>query len=185
MAARRKHSKIDKLPDDLREAVEQMMQGDFTYAEIADYVKSHGFDISVASVYRHAKTLNATVQELRIVQENFRVISEELAKYPSQDTTEGILRLLSHQLIGQIQKMPEEAWTSLDTETILKQSAALIRVASYKSHTDLKNRGILDAGFEQVKTMVFEALAKERPELYKEVSGFLNAKSKEIREGDE
>ncbi|MGE5494602.1 MAG: phage protein Gp27 family protein [Burkholderiales bacterium] len=83
--ARRKHSKIDKLPDNLRCAVEQMMQTDFTYAEIADYIKQQGYEISITSVWRHATTLNATVQSLRMAQENFRVIMEEVARYPQLD----------------------------------------------------------------------------------------------------
>ena len=36
---RRKHSKIDKLSPELKATVEDMMKADFTYAEIADYIK--------------------------------------------------------------------------------------------------------------------------------------------------
>lgn len=53
----------------------------------------------------------------------------------------------------------------------------MIRAASYKKNMDLRNKDILDAGFEQVKTMVFEAMAKEQPELYHKVAAFLNAQT--------
>lgn len=173
---RRKHSNIDKLPGDIKEAVEQMMQSDFTYREIADYIKQQGFPASISSVCRHAKSLNATVQTLRMAQENFRVIMEEVNKYPGLDTGEGIIRLLSHQVIESINKMPEERWSTLDPEALIRQATGLVRAASYKANVDLKNKEILDAGLEQVKVLVFESMAKERPDLYREVSAFLAAK---------
>lgn len=45
---------------------------------------------------------------------------------------------------------------------------------------DLKNEDILNAGFEQVKSMVFEAMARERPDLYKDVAKFLEEKRSDI-----
>ncbi|MGL4548059.1 phage protein Gp27 family protein, partial [Eubacterium aggregans] len=78
----RKHSKIDKLPEDIKSTVEEMMQADFTYAEIANYIRDCGFEISTSSVQRHAATLNATVESLRMAQENFRVIMDENCPVP-------------------------------------------------------------------------------------------------------
>lgn len=46
----RKHSKIDSLPNDIKEAVEEMIKSDFTYREIVDYIKNQGFEISQSSV---------------------------------------------------------------------------------------------------------------------------------------
>lgn len=174
--SRRKHSKIDKLPCTLKDTVEQMMQNDFTYAEIADYIKGQGYEISVTSVWRHASNLNATLQTLRMAQENFRVIMEEINRYPQLDTTEGIIRLLSHHVLETIHKTPEESWKSIDPEDLIRQANSLVRAAAYKNHMDIKNKDILDAGLEQVKVLVFETMSKERPDLYKEVSAFLAAK---------
>lgn len=179
--ARRKHSKIDALPDKLRDTVEQMMQqSSFTYAEIADYIKAQGYDVSISSVYRHASSLNATMRELHMAQENFRVIMDEINRYPQLDTTEGIIRLLSHQVLEAIHKTPEEAWTTIDPAKLIRQASSLVRAAAYKQNTDLKNKEILDAGFEQVKVLVFEAMSKERPELYEEVSKYLTEKGESI-----
>jgi len=172
----RKHSKIDKLPPDLRDTVEQMMQSNFTYAEIADYIKNNGFEISITSVYRHANNLNATVETLRMAQENFRVVMDEIAKYPQLDTTEGIIRLLSHQVMEAIQNTTEDQWKDIDPLKLVGQATNLVKAASYKANTDIKNKDILDAGLEQVKVLVFESMAKEQPELYKQVSKFLSDK---------
>lgn len=176
----RKHSKIDKLPADIKETVEQMMQADFTYAEIADYIRDCGFEISVTSVWRHATNLNATVETLRMAQENFRVIMDEIARYPQLDTSEGIIRLLSHHVIEAINNTDEEQWKNIDPIKLIRQSNALIRAASYKNNMDLKNKDIMEAGMEQVKTLVFEAMARENPQLYTEVTKFLNEKQEDL-----
>ncbi len=175
----RKHSIIDKLPTSLKETVEQMLQNDFTYAQIADYIKTNGYDISISSVWRHATNLNATIETLKMAQENFRVIMEEIGKYPQLDTTEGIVRLLSHHVLEAIQKTDENQWKNLDPMKLIKQATGLVRAASYKSSADIKNKDILEAGYEQVKGLVFEAMAKEQPQLYNEVRKFLEVKQNE------
>lgn len=174
---RRKHSIIDKLSPDLKETVEEMMKSDFTYQEIADYIKAQtDQDISVTSVWRYASSLNESVETLRMAQENFRVIMEEINRYPALDTSEGIIRLLSHNVLESIQNTPEEKWQNMNPEALLKQATSLVKAAAYKKNMDLKNEDIMSAGYEQVKTMVFEAMAKERPDLYKDVAKFLEDK---------
>lgn len=177
---RRKHSIIDKLNPELKATVEEMMKSDFTYQEIADYIKEQTEQpISVSSVCRYASNLNESVETLRMAQENFRVIMEEINKYPALDTSEGILRLLSHNVLESIQNTTEDKWQEMNPEALLKQATSLVKAAAYKKNMDLKNEDILNAGFEQVKTMVFEAMAKERPDLYKDVAKFLEEKRSE------
>jgi len=176
--ANRKRSKVDQLPPHIKEVVEQMMTtpAEYTYADIANYIKSQGYDISVTSVWRHASSLHASLETLRAAQENFRVIMEEIAKYPQLDTTEGIIRLLSYQVLNAVHSTPAEQWGQLDPVDLIRQATGLVRAAAYKSKVDLANREIMDTGLESVKVLVFEAMAKERPELYAEVSKFLAAK---------
>lgn len=176
----RKHSIIDALPSTLKDTVEQMMQENFTYKEIADFIKQNGYEISTTSVWRYASNLNASIQQLKMAQENFRVIMEEINKYPMLDTTEGIIRLLSHNILSTIQNAGEEYFKYIEPEKMIKQSTALIRAAAYKSNLDLKNKDILDAGFESVKSLVFEAMAKENPSLYNEVVKFLDKKKENV-----
>ena len=173
---RRKHSKIDALPNPLKEAVDEMVKANCTYAEIADFIKGQGHDISVSAVWRYASSLNATLKDLRMAQENFRAIMEEIARYPQLDPTEGILRLAAHQVLEAIQSMPEGALVMMGPDKLFRQANALVRAATYKSKVDLTNKDILDAGYDKVKTLVFEAMAKERPDLYQEVSKFLAEK---------
>lgn len=178
---RRKHSIIDKLPADIKETVDEMVRANFTYRDIVDYIRSTGNDISLASVGRYAANLNETVRSIRMAQENFRAIMEETERHPNLDATDGILCILSNQLLEAVNSLPEEQLQSADLNSLIKNSVALTKAVAYKKNIELKNKDILETGIEQVKSMIFEAMAEERPELYKEVMGFITAKQSKLK----
>ena len=178
---RRKHSIIDKLPAEIKDTVDEMVRANFTYRDIVDYIKSTGNDISLASVGRYAANLNETVRSIRMAQENFRAIMEETERHPNLDATDGILCILSNQLLEAVNSLPEEQLQSADLNSLIKNSVALTKAVAYKKNIELKNKDILETGIEQVKSMIFEAMAEERPELYKEVMGFITAKQSKLK----
>lgn len=175
----RKHSVIDGLKPELKDTVEQMLLTGSTYSEIVDYLAEHDVGISVASVCRYARAYNANMQMLTVAQENFRKMTEEMEKYPDLDTTEAIIRLASQNLFNAIASTPEDRWAEIDPSKMLKETNGLIRAAAYKKRVDIQNQDDYAAGLEAVKALVFDAMAKERPELYKQVTEFLNQKRKE------
>ncbi len=174
----RKHSIIDGLPADLKEAVNEMIKTDFTYREIVDYIKKNGFEISQSSVQRYASGLNETLQSLRLAQENFRAVMEETEKYKNLDVSDGILRLLSNQIFQNINNMTEEQVQEVDFETLMKNAVALTRAIAYKKKIDIDTKEVLENGMEQFQSALYESMAAERPELYKEVRKFLKEKQK-------
>lgn len=78
---KRKHYAIEKLPSDVKEAVDEMIKADFIYKEIVDYIKSTGNSVSKSAVQRYASNLMETLQTLRMTQENFKAIMEETERY--------------------------------------------------------------------------------------------------------
>ncbi len=177
MNRQRKCSNIDRLPPQIRDTAEEMMRDPAnTYKDIAEYIKSKGFKTSVSGVARHAANLNETAATLKMAQENFRVIMEEINKYPNLDTTEGIIRLLSNHVIEAINATPQESWKGLDPLKLIQQATALTRAAAYKNKIDVSNKDMYDKGLDYIKGLVFEAMSKEKPELYKEVSEYLKSK---------
>lgn len=169
----RKHSKIDRLDPEVRETVDEMIKTGARYREIVAYIQENGMSISIAAVGNYAKNLMTTLDALRMSQENFRAIMEETERYPNLDMTDGILRLISNQLLTAINKIPEEQLESLDFETIAKNAVALTRAATYKKRIDIQNKDIMDAGADQFQTMLFDAMAEKDPELYKKVRKFI------------
>ena len=172
----RKHSIIDGLPSELRDAVDEMIKSDFTYHEIVDYIKKNGVEISMSSVQRYASSLNETLQSLRLAQENFRAVMEETEKYKNLDVTDGILRLLSNQVFKAINRIPEEQVQNTDFETLMKNAVALTRAVAYKKKIDIDSKDALENGAEQFQGYIFEAMSEERPELYKELKKFIKEK---------
>lgn len=172
----RKHSIIDSLPSDLHEAVDEMIKTNFTYHEIVEYIRKNGIEISVSSVQRYAYNLNATLESLRLAQENFRAVMEETEKYKNLDVTDGILRLLSNQVFQAINNLPEEQIQEIDFATLMKNAVALTRAVAYKKKIDIDSQSILENGADQFQSLIFEAMAKEEPELYQRVKKFVKEK---------
>lgn len=176
----RKHSIIDGLPSDLREAVDEMIKTDFTYHEIVEYIRKNGVEISISSVQRYASNLNATLESLRLAQENFRAVMEETEKYKNLDVTDGILRLLSNQIFQAVNNFSDENLNEIDFETLMKNAVALTRAVAYKKKIDIDSQSVLENGAEQFQSLIFEAMADEEPELYRRVKKFLKSKAKDV-----
>lgn len=177
---KRKHSKIDKLPADIKEAVEQMILGDYTYRDVCDFVRdTANVTLSEAAVCRYAQGLNASVQEIRLASENMRALTEEMQKFPQLDTTEGIARLISHKVLQAVQQMDEIALKESDPLKLIEKATALIRAVSLKNSTDIKTANLKNVAFESFKEDIFDAMAKENPELYQAMVQFINSKSQE------
>lgn len=66
---RRACGKIDKLPADLKDTVDQMLVSGQTYREIVSYLSENGEQLSQAAVSRYASRFLANAQQLRIAQE--------------------------------------------------------------------------------------------------------------------
>ena len=174
----RKHSKIDSLPNDIKEAVEEMIKSDFTYREIVDYIKNQGFEISQSSVQRYASGLNETLQSLRMAQENFRAVMEETEKYKNLDVSDGILRLLSNQVFQNINNMSEDQMNDVNFETLMKNAVALTKAIAYKKKIDVDTKTVLENGMEEFQAAIYEAMAQERPDLYRELKKYLKEKKR-------
>lgn len=174
----RKHSIIDGLPNDLKEAVDEMIKADFTYREIVDYIKKNGVEISQSSVQRYASGLSQTLQSLRLAQENFRAVMEETEKYPNLDVTDGVLRLLSNQIFQSINNFDTEQLSEVDFETLMKNAVALTRAIAYKKKVDISTQSVLENGADQFQGLLYESMAKENPKLYNDFKKFIKEKSK-------
>lgn len=173
----RKHSKIDALPTDIKSAVEEMILGNYTYRDICNFVRdTANVTLSEAAVCRYAQGLNATVQDLRLASENMRTLTEEMAKYPQLDTTEGIARLVAHKVLSVVRDLDEEALKEADPLKLINLCTGLIRAVAYKNESDTKVKNLKDVAFESFKEEIFDAMAKEAPELYKQLVQFITAR---------
>lgn len=179
----RKHSKIDNLPQDLKDTVEYMLMTGATYSDVVDYLAGHGVSLSMSSVCRYAQGYLAGLEQLKIARENMSRMMEEINKYPNIDTTKAIEHLASHNLLNTLSQLPEERWQELDAKDLVKQSTALIRAAAYKSRIDLQNKTELAAAWEVAHDVIFDTLAQDEPELYQRVMEYANQRKADAAEG--
>ena len=177
---KRKHSKIDALPSDIKEAVEQMILGDYTYRDVCDFVRdTANITLSEAAVCRYAQGLNASIQDIRLASENMRALTEEMQKFPQLDTTEGIARLISHKVLQAVREMDDITLKESDPLKLIERATALIRAVSLKNFTDIKTANLKNVAFESFKEEIFDAMSKENPELYRQLVQFINSKAQE------
>ena len=171
----RKHSKIDMLDPAVKSEVESMiLSNNFTYKDIVDYIQDNtGEMISQASVCRYARGLCESLESIRYAQETFRAVNDEINRTPDMDTTEGIIRILSHIMLTNIQRLSDEDFESVDPLKLLKQASDLIRASAYKRNMDIKNKELTEMGFDAVKDKVFNGLAKQYPDLYEKLAAAL------------
>ena len=175
---RRSIGKVDRLPPELKDTVEQMLLTGSTYKEIVTFLKENGEEMSQMAICTYAKKYLATVEMINVAQSNFSMLMDEMNRYPDLDTSEALIRLSSHHVINALTNIDEE-----QMKDVIKETNGLIRAAAYKKRIEVQNRDNYEAGLEAVKSLVFEAMAKDNPELYKQVSAYLNQKKSEGMEG--
>ena len=116
---------------------------------------------------------------MQIAQQNFKNMLEQLDRYPDLDTTEALVRIASQNLMNALASKKDEDWSKVSVDKLMNQISGLTRAVAYKKRVELQNKTDLEAGASDVKTMLWNAMAKERPDLYKQVSGYLDRKVQE------
>lgn len=174
--ANRKHSKIDALPEDLKSDVEEMLLTGSTYSDIVQFLKDNEQSVSVAAVCRYARAFNANMEQLRMANENFKNMMDEINRYPELDTTEAIIRIASGNVFNRLANAEDADWDEVKLEKLLKETNGLIRATAYKKRIELQNKEIRDTAIDEMKGLMFQEMAKDNPDLYKSVVAYLNSK---------
>jgi len=101
MSKNRSHGKIDKLPSDLKKAVENKLLEGFTYQQISDHLKSLGHNISHQSVFRYGKPFLKRFEAVKMAKEYAQLLAEDNAERPTTELHEANNALVS-QLIMEL-----------------------------------------------------------------------------------
>jgi len=182
---KRSIGKIDKLPPELRYTVEQMLVSrQYYYKDIVAYLKENGQQVSLMSVQRYAGKYLATVEMLQLTQENFRMLAEEVEKYPDLDFTEVGLRIAGQHMLNALTSTSAEQWEEVAPDKIVKNLTALSRAVSYKRKTDIEIKTDQETALDANKTLLYDVL-KKHPDLYKQVMEVVKAEQKLLQEGDD
>lgn len=183
--SRRKHratGKIDKLPPALKDTVDQMLLSGQSYREICEYLAENGEELTQPSVCRYAKRFLKSANELRIAQENFRMILTETERYPNLDPAEAILRLASQKTFDALSLLDDTSWAETDPDAIIRNATALARAVAYKKKMDMSVKSDEQIALESNQTLLYDNLKRDNPKLYAELTEEINKQRQKIKE---
>lgn len=147
-------SKIDELPDELRLKVDIMLTDiSNTYAYIAEYIKSQGFEVSKSSVGRYAARTNTATQRLLEAQAQTEKLIQVVKDNPDSDYTEAAILLTMNGLVNKVASAEEEFDTMpLDKAGRLIASLSRTKVYKDKVRQDMKNKA--DTAFKEMEAQI-------------------------------
>lgn len=176
----RSRSKISRLPPEIRSTVDAMIQAtaDFTYKDIQEYLAKQNVDVSQSAIGTYARNLMESLEALNMAQESIRAMMDTASKIPEVDAVEIINRIAGQKLVQAIISKPEEEWTELRLDKLLKEANGMTKAVAYKQRIDLQNKEDVEAAADELKAEFFAALSAENPELYRQVVQALNRQIK-------
>lgn len=183
--ARRKNrsrSKISRLPPEIRSTVDAMVQAtaDFTYTDIQEYLAEQGVEISTSAIGTYARSLMDSLEALTVAQETMRAMMETAAKVPEVDAVEIINRIAGQKMLQAVINKPEEEWTEVELDKLLREMNAMTKAVAYKQRIDLQNKTDAQTAADELKAQFFSALGTEHPDLYRQLVQILERKTKEV-----
>ena len=176
----RSRSKISQLPPEIRNTVDAMVQdpADFTYNDIREYLASLDIKISKSAIGPYARDLMASLEALAISQESIRAMMETAAKVPEVDAVEIINRIAGQKIVQAIINKPDEEWTDVALDKLLREANAMTKAVAYKQRIDLQNKEDVAAAADELKAEFFSALSTEHPDLYRQLVTALDRHTK-------
>ena len=169
----RSRSKISRLPPEVRSTVDAMVQSpaEFTYNDIRDYLAS--LDVQISK--------SASLEALAVSQESIKAMMETAAKVPEVDAVEIINRIAGQKIVQAIINKPDEEWTDVALDKLLREANAMTKAVAYKQRIDVQNKEDVAAAADELKAEFFNALGAEHPDLYRQLVQILDRRTKEVR----
>jgi hypothetical protein len=178
---RRATGTIDKLQPQLKDTVDQMLLAGGTYREICQYLAEHEVKLTQSSVSRYARRFLTSANELRIAQENFRMILTETERYPNLDPAEAILRLASQKAFDALSLVDDGSWADTDPDKIIANATALARAVAYKRKIDTDVKSDTELALESNQALLYDNLKRDNPKLYDQLYEYIKQqKAKEL-----
>lgn len=76
---------------------------------------------------------------------------------------------------------PDEEWTDVALDKLLREANAMTKAVAYKQRIDLQNKTDAQVAADELKAEFFSALGTEHPDLYRQLVQILDRRTKEAR----
>lgn len=161
----RSHGKIDRLPEQLRKAVESKLLEGYTYNEISQYLKKMGEDVHYSAVARYGKPFLQKFESVRMAKEYAKMLAEDNADRPTTELHEANNAIVS-QMIMEVLINPD-----IEDEEKLKatKSIAALQKAQVQNEKlkidSRKASGDVKQALKKLKEQVFAEVGNNHPEI--------------------
>lgn len=179
MKKNRSHGKIDKLPDELRKAVENKLLEGYTYTEISQYLKKMGEDVHYSAVARYGKPFLQKFESVRLAKDYAKMLAEDNADRPTTELHEANNALVS-QMIMEALINPD---TSEEEKLKAAKNIAVLQRAQVQNEKlkidSRKAAGDVRQAFKKFKEQVFAEVGANYPEVAETILKIAEAVEKE------
>ena len=179
----RSRSTISQLPPEVRDVVDEMVKATntCTLADIQKYLASLDVTLSLQAISTYSRKLLASLEDIRVTNERMNAMVREAAKYPELDFSEVINRVAGQKILDAILNKPDEEWTDVALDKLLREANAMTKAVAYKQRIDVQNKEDVAAAADELKAEFFSALGAEHPDLYRQLVQILDRRTKEVR----
>ncbi len=180
MSERRKHSKIDDLPDEIVSAInDAIVNKRKTYKEIEQWLKADGYDIHQSSLQRYGKNFLAKLERITQAREQAKTIIETssgLKTEMAEATSTVAFQILMDMLINADE-------VDKDTLQAIKTLATLERSTVAREKLKLEYDKGVSAAIDEVKKELQKEL-ENYPELIEKMLNIVDALRNDLRVSD-
>ncbi len=176
---KRSHSKVAKLPEELRQAVDRLILDGKTYQEITDYINQMGEEVSRSSVNRYGQKFVARMEKLRIFQDQAKIIVEKTKDRPALETAEAANQMAIQTILEAVLDM-DDLKEAKATE-LFKSLALLERSAVHREKLKLDATKALELAVKQIKDELQVELNKQ-PEILNKIVAIVDSTLNEVKE---
>ncbi len=176
------NSKIDALPDEIREQIDDMIiDTNNTYQEIADWVTGQGYEVSKSSVGRYAIRTTGATQRLIEAQKQTEALVGVIKKNPDIDYTDAGLMMLMDGLVKKL-STAEEEFDNMPLDKAGRLITAISRTKAYKDRVKQDMKKKVELAFQELENQLMTAIKSDRT-LAKELKSVLErAKEKMVQD---
>ena len=125
-----------------------------------------------------------SLEALAVSQESIRAMMETAAKVPEVDAVEIINRIAGQKIVQAIINKPDEEWTDLRLDKLLKEANGMTKAVAYKQRIDLQNKEDVAAATDELRAEFFAALGTDYPDLYRSLFKYWTAGQRRLRRND-
>lgn len=176
---KRSHSKVAKLPEEIRAAVDRKIMAGVEYQEIADYINAMGTEVSRSSVNRYGQRFMDKMERLRMAREQARIVVETAKDGPALEMVEAANQMAVQVILERLIDMGDIK-EAKSTE-VLKALALLERSAVQREKLMLEYNRALTAATKQIKDGLQKELGKQ-PELLTKLLSMVDTVLEEVKQ---